>query len=91
MLLILYKPKDNIVNHRDLLVDINEAEDYLQNFPGSICVSYSNGISSYKNFSTKCFNGMFGNYKIRNWLVPKNNNNFIILKHETINIQTKTR
>ena len=91
MLLILYKPKGNIVNHKDLLVDDYEAEDYLQDFPGSICVSYSNVISSYKNFSTKCFNGMFGNYRIRNWLVPKNNNNFIILKHETINIQTQTR
>ena len=85
MLLILYKPKGNIVNHKDLLVEDNETED-LQDFPGSICVSYSNVISSYKNFSTKCFNGMFGNYRIRNWLVPKNNNNFIILKHETINI-----
>ena len=83
MLLILYKPKGNIVNHKDLLVDSNEAEDYLQDFPGSICVGYS---SIYHNFNTKCFNGMFGNYKIREWLVPKNNNNFIILKHETINI-----
>ena len=82
MLLILYKPKGNIVNHKDLLVDDDEAEDYLQDFPGSICVSYSKIL----NFSTKCFNGMFGNYKIRSWLVPKNNNNFIILKHETINI-----
>ena len=86
MLLILYKPKGNIVNHRDLLVDDCEAENHLQDFPGSICVSYSNVISSYHNFNTKCFNGMFGNYRIRNWLVPKNNNNFIILKHETINI-----
>ena len=86
MLLILYKPKDNIVNHRDLLVDINEAEDYLQNFPGSICVSCSSIDDPYHNFNTKCFNGMFGNYSIRNWLVPKNNNNFIILKHEIINI-----
>ena len=85
MLLILYKPKGNIVNHKDLLVDDDETED-LQDFPGSICVSYSNVISSYKNFSTKCFNGMFGNYRIRNWLIPKNNSNFIILKHETINI-----
>ena len=82
MLLILYKPKGNIVNHKDLLVDDDETED-LQDFPGSICVSYSNVISSY---NTKCFNGMFGNYAMRNWLVPKNNNNFIILKHETINI-----
>ena len=90
MLLILYKPKGNIADYRDLLVDRNEAEDYLQDFPGSICVSYSNIISSYKSFSTKCFNGMFGNYKIRDWLVPKNNSNFIILEHETINIQTKT-
>ena len=87
MLLILYKPKGNIVNHRDLLVDIDEAEDYLQDFPGSICVSYSSLESFYyNNFSTKCFNGMFGKHEIRNWLVPKNNNNFIILKHETINI-----
>ena len=86
MLLILYKPKDNIVNHKDLLVDNNEAEDYLQDFPGSICVSYSSLASSYNNFSTKCFNGMFENYRIRDWSVPKNNNNFIILKHETINI-----
>ena len=34
MLLILYKPEDNIVNHKDLLVDDYEAEDYLQDFPG---------------------------------------------------------
>jgi hypothetical protein len=86
MLLILYKPKGNIVNHKDLLVDEDEAEDYLQDFPGSICVSHSNLASSYNNFSTKCFNGMFGGYKIRGWLVPKNNNNFIRLEHETINI-----
>ena len=86
MLLLLYKPKNNIVNRRDLLVDSDEAEDYLQDFPGSICVSYSSLASSYNNFSTKCFNGMFGGYKIRDWLVPKKNNNFIILKHETINI-----
>ena len=86
MLLILYKPKGNIVDHKDLLVDSDEAEDYLQDFPGSICVSYSSVISSYKYFSTKCFNGMSGNYKIGDWLVPKNNDNFIILKHETINI-----
>ena len=86
MLLILYKPKGNIVNHKDLLVDDNEAEDYLQDFPGSICVNYSSVIGA-NNLSTKCFNGMFGNYKIRDWLVPRNNNNnFIILKHETINI-----
>ena len=91
MLLLLYKPKGNIVNHKDLLVNYNEAEDYLQDFPGSICVSHSSLASSYKNFSTKCYNNMFGDYKIRDWLVPKNNNNFIILKHETINIQTKTR
>ena len=91
MLLILYKPKGNIVNHKDLLVDDDEAEDYLQDFPGSICVSYSSIDDPYHNFTTKCFNGMFGNYRIRDWLVPKNNNNFIILKHETINIQTKTR
>ena len=88
MLLLLYKPKGNIADYRDLLVDRDEAEDYLQDFPGSICVSYSKSIISY---NTKCFNGMFGNYAMRNWLVPKNNNNFIILKHETINIQTKTR
>ena len=74
MLLLLYKPKGNIVNHKDLLVNEDEAEDYLQDFPGSICVSCSNVISSYKNFHTKCFNGMFGNYRIRDWLVPKNNN-----------------
>ena len=85
MLLILYKPKGNIVNHKDLLVDDYEAEDYLQDFPGSICVNYSSVIGS-NNLNTKCFNGMFGNYKIRDWLVPKNNNNFIILKHETIDI-----
>ena len=90
MLLILYKPKGNIVNHKDLLVDDDETED-LQDFPGSICVSYSNIISSYKSFSTKCFNGMFGNYEIRDWFVPKNNNSFIILKHEIINIQPQTR
>lgn len=82
MLLLLYKPKDNIADHRDLLVDRSEVEDYLQDFPGSICVSYSKIL----NFSTKCFNGMFGNYKIRDWLVPGDNSNFIILKHETINI-----
>ena len=86
MLLILYKPKGNIVNHKDLLVDDYEAEDYLQDFPGSICVSYSSIDDPYQNFYTKCFNGMFGNYEIRNWLVPKKNDNFIILKHETINI-----
>ena len=86
MLLILYKPKDNIADYRDLLVDRDEAEDYLQDFPGSICVSCSSIDDPYHNFNTKCFNGMFGNYSIRNWLVPKNNNNFIILKHETINI-----
>ena len=86
MLLILYKPKDNIVNHKDLLVDDYEAEDYLQDFPGSICVSYDTKDSPYNNFSTECYNGMFGGYKIRDWLVPKNNSNFIILKHETIDI-----
>ena len=86
MLLLLYKPKGNIVNHKDLLVDDDEAEDYLQDFPGSICVSHSSLASSYKNFSTKCFNGMFGNYRIRNWLVPKNNKSFIILKYEIVNI-----
>ena len=86
MLLILYKPKGNIVDHKDLLVNEYEAENYLQDFPGSICVSYSSIDDFFHNFHTKCFNGMFGNYRIRNWLVPKNNNNFIILKHETINI-----
>ena len=91
MLLILYKPKNNIVNHKDLLVYEDEAEDYLQDFPGSICVSYSSTYVPPHKFNTKCFNGMFGGYKIRDWLVPKNNNNFIILKHETINIQTQTR
>ena len=90
MLLLLYKPKDNIVNHRDLLVDDYEAEDYLQDFPGSICVSYDTKDSPYDKFSTKCFNGMFGNYRIRGWLVPKNSSDFIILKYETINIQTQT-
>ena len=85
MILLLYKPKGNIVNHRDLLVDSDEAED-LQDFPGSICVSYDTKDSPYNNFTTKCYNGMFGGYKIRDWLVPKNNSNFIILKHETINI-----
>lgn len=86
MLLLLYKPKGNIVNHKDLLVDDDEAEDYLQDFPGSICVGYSSIDYPYLNFNTKCFNGMFGNYRIRDWFIPKNNNNFIILKHETINI-----
>lgn len=86
MLLILYKPKDNIVNHKDLLVDSDEAEDYLQDFPGSICVNYSSIDDFFYKFHTKCFNGMFGDYKIRDWLVPKNNSNFIVLKHETINI-----
>ena len=86
MLLILYKPKGNIVNHKDLLVDDYEAEDYLQDFPGSICVSYSSIDDPYNNFTTKCFNRMFENYRIKDWLVPKNNNNFIILKHETIDI-----
>lgn len=81
-LLLLYKPKGK-VNHKDLLVDINEAKEYLQDFPRSICVSHSSIDNPYH---TKCFNGMFGNYRIRKWLVPKNNNNFIILKHETINI-----
>ena len=83
MLLILYKPKGNIVNHKDLLVNINEAKQYLQDFPRSICVSHSSNDNPYH---TKCFNGMVGNYKIRDWLIPKNNNNFIILKHETVNI-----
>ena len=86
MLLILYKPKGNIVNHRDLLVNAYEAEDYLQDFPGSICVSHDTRDSSYNNLNTECYNGMFENYRIRGWLVPKNNNNFIILKHEIINI-----
>ena len=86
MLLLLYKPKGSIVNHRDLLVDSDEAEDYLQDFPGSICVSYPNRASILNNFSTKCYNGMFGEYRMRDWLVPKNNSNFIILKHETIDI-----
>ena len=86
MLLILYKPKDNIVNHRDLLVDAYEAEDCLQDFPGSICVSYDTKDGPYNKFITKCFNGMFENYKIREWLVPKKNDSFIILKHETIDI-----
>ena len=86
MLLLLYKPRGNIVNHRDLLVDSDEAEDYLQDFPGSICVSYDTKDSPYNKFMTKCFNGLFEDYKIRDWLVPKNNSNFIILKHETINI-----
>ena len=86
MLLLLYKPRGNIVNHRDLLVDSNEAEDYLQDFPGSICVSYDTKDSFYNNFTTKCFNRMFGDYRIRDWLVPKSSNNFIILKYETINI-----
>lgn len=86
MILLLYKPKDNIVNHRDLLVDSDEAENYLQDFPGSICVSYDTKDSPYNNFTTKCFNGMFGDYEIREWLVPKNNSNFIILKYETIDI-----
>ena len=90
MLLILYKPKGNIVNHKDLLVDDNETED-LQDFPGSICVSYSSIDDFFHNFHTKCFNGMFGDYSIRNWLVPKKNDSFIILKYETINIQTQTR
>ena len=70
----------------DLLVDSDEAEDYLHDFPGSICVSHSSLASSYNNFSTECYNGMFRNYSIRGWLVPKNNSNFIILKYETINI-----
>ena len=86
MLLLLYKPKGNIVNHRDLLVDSDEAEDYLQDFPGSICVSYDTKDSTFNNFTTRCYNNMFGGYRIRDWLVPKNNSNFIILKYETINI-----
>lgn len=86
MLLLLYKTRGNIVNHRDLLVDSDEAEDYLQDFPGSICVSYDTKDSPYNNFTTKCYNGMFGDYKIRDWLVPKNNSSFIILKYETIDI-----
>ena len=86
MLLLLYKPKDNIVNHRDLLVDSNEAEDYLQDFPGSICVSYDTKDSTFNNFTTKCYNNMFGGYRIRDWWVPKNSSDFIILKYETINI-----
>ena len=86
MLLLLYKPRGNIVNHRDLLVDSNEAEDYLQDFPGSICVSYDTRDSPYDKFITKCFNRMFGDSKIREWLVPKSSSDFIILKYETINI-----
>ena len=86
MLLLLYKPRGNIANHRDLLVDSDEAEDYLQDFPGSICVSYDTKDSSYDKFNTECYNGMFGGYKIRDWLVPKNNSNFFILKYETIDI-----
>lgn len=86
MLLLLYKPKDNIINHRDLLVNSYEAEDYLQDFPGSICVSCDNKYSPNDKFITKCFNGMFGRYEIRDWFIPKINSNFIILKHETINI-----
>ena len=86
MLLLLYKPRGNIVDHRDLLVDSDEAEDYLQDFPGSICVSYDTKDSSFSNFTTRCYNNMFGGYRIRDWWVPKNNSNFIILKHETIDI-----
>ena len=86
MLLLLYKPRGNIVNHRDLLVDSDEAEDYLQDFPGSICVSYDPKDSSFSDFTTTCYNNMFGGYRIRDWWVPKDNSNFIILRHETINI-----
>ena len=86
MLLILYKPKDNIVNHKDLLVDSDEAEDYLQDFPGSICVSHSSIDGPYNNFTTECFNGMFGNYRIRDWLVPKKSKSFILLEYETVDI-----
>ena len=86
MLLFLYKPRGNIVNHRDLLVDSDEAEDYLQDFPGSICVSYGTKDGTFNNFTTKCYNNMFGGYRIRDWWVPKINSSFIILKHETIDI-----
>ena len=85
MLLLLYKPKDNIINHRDLLVNSDEAH-YLQDFPGSICVSHDTKDSFCNNINAKCYNGMLRRYLIRGWLVPKNNSNFIILKHETINI-----
>lgn len=84
-LLLLYKPKDNIENHIDLLVDASEAEDYLQDFPGSICVGDDiNELSN--NFSTRCYNGMFEKYRIRHWLVPKKSKSFILLEYETINI-----
>ena len=77
--------KNNIVDHRDLLVDAYEAEDYLQDFPGSICVG--DGINEFGNkFSTRCYNGMFGEYRIRDWLVPKKNKSFILLEYETINL-----
>ena len=85
MLLILYKPKDNIADHRDLLVDDYEVEDYLQDFPGSICVG--DDISNTGNhFSTRCYNRMFEEYKIRHWLVPKKSKSFIQLEYEIINI-----
>lgn len=85
MLLILYKPKGNIENHKDLLVDSAEAEDYLQDFPGSICVG--DDINEFGNkFSTRCYNGMFEEYKIRNWLVPKKSKSFILLEYETVNL-----
>lgn len=87
LLLLLYKPKGNIINHRDLFVTSNDAKEHLHDFPGSICISYSSITSAY---NTECFNGMLGTYEIRSWLVPKNNSNFIILKHETIDIQTQT-
>lgn len=77
--------KNNIVDHRDLLVDAYEAEDYLQDFPGSICVG--DAISEFGDkFSTRCYNGMFEEYKIRHWLVPKKSKSFILLEYETINL-----
>lgn len=77
--------KNNIIDHIDLLVDAYESEDYLQDFPGSICIGDDINSSS-TNFNTRCYNGMFGGYRIRNWLVPKKSKSFIQLEYETINL-----
>lgn len=77
--------KNNIVDHRDLLVDAYEAEDYLQDFPGSICVG-DDINNSDNNFNTRCYNGMFEEYRIRHWLVPKKSKSFIPLEYETVDL-----
>lgn len=78
--------KNNIVDHRDLLVDASEAEDYLQDFPGSICVGDDDINNSDNNFCTRCYNGMFEVHNLRHWLVPKKSKSFILLEYETVDL-----